>query len=161
MKKNIIFSALLIISCGFLSSSKAFAYSSADYYKAGLQLYTAKNYSQAVRYFGAAIQLDPNNTAALQAEAIVIMSSETIPIPYRITKKFKPYHLPTAWPNSFLKFRLKSIQPPPPRHQNQALQTLISLKGLVIFNKGNTRKLSPTFNKPRIKTQVITNPTIT
>ena len=67
MKKNIIFSALLIISCGFLSSSKAFAYSSADYYKAGLQLYTAKNYSQAVRYFGAAKQLDPNNTAALQA----------------------------------------------------------------------------------------------
>ena len=56
----------MILFC-FLSSSKVFAYSSADYYKAGLQLYSAKNYSQAIRYFSAAIQLDPNNTAALQA----------------------------------------------------------------------------------------------
>jgi tetratricopeptide (TPR) repeat protein len=67
MKKHLVFSALLIISVCFFSSSQAFAYSSADYYKAGLQLYSAKNYSQAVRYFGAAIQLDPNNIAALQA----------------------------------------------------------------------------------------------
>ncbi len=67
MKKRVLFSALLIVSVCFFSSTIAFAYSSADYYKAGLNLYSAKNYSQAARYFGAAIQLDPNNTAALQA----------------------------------------------------------------------------------------------
>jgi tetratricopeptide (TPR) repeat protein len=67
MKKYLKFSALMLGLFGFFCSSQAFAYSSADYYKAGLKLYSVKNYDQAVRYFGAAIQLDPNNTAALQA----------------------------------------------------------------------------------------------
>jgi tetratricopeptide (TPR) repeat protein len=67
MKKYFIFSALMFSLLGFFCSSQAFAYSSADYYKAGLKLYSVKNYDQAVRYFGAAIQLDPNNTAAIQA----------------------------------------------------------------------------------------------
>jgi tetratricopeptide (TPR) repeat protein len=53
----------------FLSSSLAQAYTSSDYYNAGLQLYNAQNYSQAVQYFSAAIQVDPNNAAALQGRA--------------------------------------------------------------------------------------------
>src|ERR1035441_774549 len=53
----------------FLLKSGVWAYSAADYYGAGLQLYNAKNYAQAIQYFGAAIKLDPNNTAALQGRA--------------------------------------------------------------------------------------------
>jgi tetratricopeptide (TPR) repeat protein len=49
-----------------LAVTQATAATSADYYHAGVKLYTAQNYAQAVRYFSAAIQLDPNNTAALQ-----------------------------------------------------------------------------------------------
>jgi tetratricopeptide (TPR) repeat protein len=67
MKKYFMLSALMFSLWGFFCSSQALAYSSADYYKAGLKLYSVKNYSQAARYFGAAVQLDPNNTAALQA----------------------------------------------------------------------------------------------
>lgn len=67
MKKYFMFPALMFSLWGFFCSSQAFAYSSVDYYKAGLKLYSVKNYDQAVRYFGAAVQLDPNNTAALQA----------------------------------------------------------------------------------------------
>ena len=50
-------------------SSTAQAATSADYYRAGLQLYNARNYSQAVLYFGAAISLDPNNMSAYQGRA--------------------------------------------------------------------------------------------
>ncbi len=59
---------LSMVSC-FLFSSNAGAYTSSDYYNAGLQLYNAKNYQQAIQYFGAAISLDPNNAAALQGQA--------------------------------------------------------------------------------------------
>jgi tetratricopeptide (TPR) repeat protein len=59
----------LSVLCGFLLSSRVLAYTSSDYYNAGLQLYNAKNYQQAAQYFGAAISLDPNNTAALQGQA--------------------------------------------------------------------------------------------
>ncbi len=59
---------LSAVGCFFLSSN-AEAYTSADYYNAGLQLYNAKNYQQAAQYFGAAISLDPNNAAALQGQA--------------------------------------------------------------------------------------------
>ncbi len=45
------------------------AYTAADYYNAGLQLYNAQNYSQAIQYFSAAISLDPNNTPSLQGRA--------------------------------------------------------------------------------------------
>lgn len=49
--------------------SPARAYTAADYYNAGLQLYNAKNYAQAIQYFSAAIQVDPNNVGALQGRA--------------------------------------------------------------------------------------------
>lgn len=52
-----------------LISPAAHAVTSADYYKAGLQLYGAKNYAMAAKYFGAAITLDPNNLAAYQGRA--------------------------------------------------------------------------------------------
>lgn len=50
-------------------TAKAQAYTAADYYNAGLQLYNAKNYPQATQYFTAALSLDPNNAAALQGRA--------------------------------------------------------------------------------------------
>lgn len=59
---------LSVLGCSLLSSH-ALAYTSSDYYNAGLQLYNAKNYQQAAQYFGAAISLDPNNAAALQGQA--------------------------------------------------------------------------------------------
>ncbi len=62
------FIILSALSC-FLLSSNARAYTSSDYYNAGLQLYNAKNYQQAAQYFGAAISMDPNNAAALQGQA--------------------------------------------------------------------------------------------
>ncbi len=49
--------------------SYAFAATSDDYYKAAMTLYNAKNYDQAVKYFNAALQVDPNNAAALQGRA--------------------------------------------------------------------------------------------
>jgi Flp pilus assembly protein TadD len=52
-----------------LFSSKAAAYTAADYYNAGLQLYNAKNYDQARQYFEAAVNLDPTNAAALTGAA--------------------------------------------------------------------------------------------
>jgi tetratricopeptide (TPR) repeat protein len=61
------FIALCLLSFGcLLTTSQATAATSADYYHAGVKLYSAQNYAQAIRYFSAAIQLDPNNTAALQ-----------------------------------------------------------------------------------------------
>ena len=60
----VLFGTLII-----LSSSTASAFTSSDYYNAGLQLYNAQNYGQAIQYFSAAIQMDPNNTAALQGRA--------------------------------------------------------------------------------------------
>src|SRR5258708_38956989 len=65
LSKIFIFAGLLMLSM----AQSAFAVTSDDYYKAGLKLYSAQNYAQAVQYFGAAIQLDPNNTAALQGRA--------------------------------------------------------------------------------------------
>lgn len=58
---------LAVFFTGFISSAQA--YTSTDYYNAGLQLYNAQNYAQAVQYFSAAIQVDPNNAAALQGRA--------------------------------------------------------------------------------------------
>jgi hypothetical protein len=60
---------LLISFFAFLIPPAVQAATSADYYKAGLQLYNARNYSMAIKYFGAAISLDPNNLAAYQGRA--------------------------------------------------------------------------------------------
>lgn len=60
---------LLAVAVSFLSVPSAQAYTAADYYNAGLQLYNAQNYTQAIQYFSAALQVDPNNTAALQGRA--------------------------------------------------------------------------------------------
>lgn len=51
----------------FLASSAALAATAVDYYNAGLQFYTAKNYAQAIQYFTAALNMDPNNAGALQS----------------------------------------------------------------------------------------------
>ena len=60
----------MVLSLTLLLDSTALnAATSSDYYKAGQQLYDAKNYSQAVSYFGAAIQLDPGNMAAYEGRA--------------------------------------------------------------------------------------------
>ena len=58
---------VLLLSAGWVS--RAQAYTAADYYKAGLQFYTAKNYTQAIQYFGAAIGMDPNNTSSFLVRA--------------------------------------------------------------------------------------------
>jgi tetratricopeptide (TPR) repeat protein len=60
---------LLFLALASGLSSSLWAYTAADYYNAGLQLYQAKNYSQAIPYFSAAIQMDPNNTQALHGRA--------------------------------------------------------------------------------------------
>lgn len=52
-----------------VGTSKAWAYSAADYDKAGLQLYNAKRYGQADQYFGAALKLSPNDAGALMGSA--------------------------------------------------------------------------------------------
>jgi tetratricopeptide (TPR) repeat protein len=60
---------LMALSLFLLSASALLAATATDYYNAGLQLYNAKNYAQAIQYFSAAISLDPNNTASLQGRA--------------------------------------------------------------------------------------------
>ncbi len=45
------------------------AVTEADYYNTGLKFFTAKNYPQAIQYFGAALSLDPHNSPALQGRA--------------------------------------------------------------------------------------------
>ncbi|HVM32649.1 MAG TPA: tetratricopeptide repeat protein, partial [bacterium] len=47
------------------AASGLFAATAADYAAAGLKLYNAKNYAQALQYFNAALQADPNNAQAL------------------------------------------------------------------------------------------------
>ncbi|HJT24658.1 MAG TPA: tetratricopeptide repeat protein, partial [bacterium] len=70
MNRHRFFSVIALCLAHFLLfRSPAQAYTAADYYNAGLQLYNAQNYAQAVQYFSAAIQTDPNNTAALQGRA--------------------------------------------------------------------------------------------
>src|SRR5665213_317359 len=64
LRKTIFFLAL-----AFGLSSSLLAYTATDYYNAGLQLYQAKNYSQAIPWFSAAIQLDPNNIVSLHGRA--------------------------------------------------------------------------------------------
>ncbi len=56
-----------LIAVLFLASSIASAYTAVDYYNAGLQFYNAQNYTQAVQYFTAALNMDPNNVGALQS----------------------------------------------------------------------------------------------
>jgi tetratricopeptide (TPR) repeat protein len=50
-------------------AGQAHAYTSKDYCNAGLKLYSAKDYGKAAKYFSAALNLDPNNTTALQGRA--------------------------------------------------------------------------------------------
>jgi len=71
MNRHRLVSLLILVLAVFYSffASAAQAYTSTDYYNAGLQLYNAQNYAQAVQYFSAAIQVDPNNAAALQGRA--------------------------------------------------------------------------------------------
>jgi len=66
MKITTICRVLFLLS---ILTAKAQAYTAADYYNAGLQLYNTKNYPQATQYFSAALSLDPNNAAALQGRA--------------------------------------------------------------------------------------------
>ena len=69
MRTNIFFRNLWVAVILMQPLSEAKAVTSADYYKAGVQLYTAKNYPQAIQYFSAALSLDPNNPGALQGRA--------------------------------------------------------------------------------------------
>lgn len=66
MKPRMLFLWWIAASGFFLLCSSAQAYTAADYANAGVQLYKARNYPLAVQYFNAALQLDPNNVAALQ-----------------------------------------------------------------------------------------------
>jgi tetratricopeptide (TPR) repeat protein len=63
------FMKVILVFLVFIAATPSFSATSAEYYQAGLKLYSAQNYAQAVQYFGAAIQLDPNNAAALQGRA--------------------------------------------------------------------------------------------
>ena len=54
---------------GAFATGTTQAYTSTDYYNAGLQLYKAQNYQQAIQYFSAAIQIDPTDSSALQGRA--------------------------------------------------------------------------------------------
>lgn len=61
------FSQLLSFLLVILSAPAAFAQATAQQYlNAGNQLYGAKDYTRAVQYYRAAIQMDPNNAAAYQ-----------------------------------------------------------------------------------------------
>jgi len=64
--KNIHVSFFLIVGLLGLTPAISRAYTSDDYYQAGLSLYQQKNYPQAVSYFKAAIQMDPGNWQAFQ-----------------------------------------------------------------------------------------------
>lgn len=59
----------LVLAWYLLFSLSAHAYTAADYVNAGQQFYQARNYQQALQYFNAAVQKDPNNAAALQGRA--------------------------------------------------------------------------------------------
>ncbi|HUO57110.1 MAG TPA: tetratricopeptide repeat protein [bacterium] len=52
-----------------LACAKVYGYTAADYNNAGLKLYTDKNYAQAIQYFTAALNLEPENPTALQSRA--------------------------------------------------------------------------------------------
>ena len=52
----------VVMGCGI----SGFAATSQDYYQAGMKLYNSQQYGQAVRYFQAAVQLDPSNWQAYQ-----------------------------------------------------------------------------------------------
>src|SRR5258708_36316001 len=69
MRLNISLRYFAVLSLIFVLSGKAYEATSTEYANAGLQLYKAKNYSQAIRYYSAAISLDPNNAAAFQGRA--------------------------------------------------------------------------------------------
>lgn len=66
MRHSIFFRLSVVAGFIFILSSRAFGVTAAEYANAGLQLYNQKNYTQAIRYYSAALGLDPNNTAALQ-----------------------------------------------------------------------------------------------
>jgi len=79
MRFNIYFRWLSALVFIFLLSGTAYAVTSAEYAAAGLQLYNAKNYSQSIQYYSAAISLDPNNAAALQGRANCYYSLGQLP----------------------------------------------------------------------------------
>jgi tetratricopeptide (TPR) repeat protein len=60
---------LLTVLWMMVAAQAVLAYTSDDYYQAGKKLYVGQNYDQAIKYFAAALQLDPNNAGALQARA--------------------------------------------------------------------------------------------
>jgi tetratricopeptide (TPR) repeat protein len=67
--KNRLLKIILFLALAWGLSSSLLAYTATDYYNVGLGFYQAKNYSQAIPYFSAAIQLDPNNIPSLHGRA--------------------------------------------------------------------------------------------
>ena len=58
---------IYLLALGF--NAKIYAGAAEDDYKAGLNLYSTQNYSQAIAFFDAALKLEPNNAAALLGRA--------------------------------------------------------------------------------------------
>jgi tetratricopeptide (TPR) repeat protein len=52
-----------------LSLNPVQAYTTSDYYNAGLKTYSDKNFTQAIQYFSTAISLDPNNPSSYMVRA--------------------------------------------------------------------------------------------
>jgi hypothetical protein len=67
MKRKFL-SSLLFLSA-FLSASFLSAFTSNDYTNAGLQVYAKKDYALAIRYFSAALGMNPSDARALQSRA--------------------------------------------------------------------------------------------
>jgi tetratricopeptide (TPR) repeat protein len=67
-----------------LGTPMAFGATADEYYKAGLQLYQAKDYAKAVQYFDAALKTDPNHTGAARGagNCHVALNQTAQAIPY-------------------------------------------------------------------------------
>ncbi len=67
MNRNVLLASLLLFT--LIPGLETYAYTAEDYTNAGLQVYAKKDYGLAVRYFTAALAVNPSNVRALQSRA--------------------------------------------------------------------------------------------
>jgi len=65
-RRSLMFMLTMVLLMGAAVSPSLGQATADQYYQAGLQLYTAKDYTRAIQYFDAALKMDPNNIGALR-----------------------------------------------------------------------------------------------
>ena len=126
------------------------------------RLYNAKNYPQAIQYFSAAIQLDPNNLPALQGRANCYYLQGQYP------QALQDYHRVEALsPSDQLSQFIQSIQAkvgsntPSSTAPSQPQSDKASFnQGVALFNQKQFSQAGVSFKKPHKKIQTIRKPFI-